>query len=190
MDFTPSRLEEALQALGLLLESREQRAEIAVIGGGSLLLLGLIQRPTKDLDVVALVERVRLSNAKPLPDHLVEAVRDVARAMELAEDWLNPRPTELLDQGLPAGFMERVTTRSFGSLVVHVAHRSDQVFFKLYAAVDQGPGSRHFADLKQLAPSPEELRDAAQWCATHDPSEGFAEMLRQALAALGVEDDG
>ncbi len=190
MDFTPNRLEEALQALGLLLESRKQRAEIAVIGGGSLLLLGLIQRPTKDLDVVALVEGVRLRTAKPLPDDLVGAVRDVGRAMGLAEDWLNPGPTELLDRGLPAGFMQRVMTRSFGSLVVHVAHRSDQIFFKLYAAVDQGPHSKHFADLKQLAPSSEELRAAARWCVSHDPSEGFAEMLKQALAALGVEHDG
>ena len=190
MYLTPNRLEEALHALGLLLESRERRAGIAVIGGGSLLLLGLIQRPTKDLDVVALVEGVRLGTAKPLPDYLVEAVRDVARAMELAEDWLNPGPTELLDPGLPAGFMDRVTTRSFGALVVHVASRSDQVFFKLYATVDQGPRSKHFADLKQLAPRPDELRAAARWCTTHDPSEGFAEMLRQALAALGVQDDG
>ena len=190
MELSSQGLEEALQALGSLLESRGQRAEVVVIGGGSLLLLGLIQRPTKDLDVVALVEGTRLSTARPLPDWLVEAVRDVARAMELAEDWLNPGPTELLDQGLPPGFMDRVTIRAFGALVVYVAHRSDQVFFKLYAAVDQGPRSKHCADLKQLAPSPDELRAAARWCTTHDPSEGFAEMLRQALLALGVEDHG
>ena len=46
---------------------------------------------------------------------------------------------------------------------------------------------KHFADLKELAPSADELRAAASWVITHDASEGFREILRQVLAALGVE---
>jgi len=56
MGFTSADLENALVALGALLASRGQGAELAVIGGGSLLLMGMIQRATKDLDVVAVVE--------------------------------------------------------------------------------------------------------------------------------------
>jgi predicted Rossmann-fold nucleotide-binding protein len=84
MGFTPTDLENALEALGTLLASRGHTAEIAVIGGGSLLLMGLIQRATKDLDVVAVVEQGVMRRGEPLPAPVVEAVEDVARAMGLA----------------------------------------------------------------------------------------------------------
>ncbi|HEX4418073.1 MAG TPA: hypothetical protein VH165_09250 [Kofleriaceae bacterium] len=75
----------------------------------------------------------------------------------------------------------------YGGLAVRLASRYDQVCFKLYAAADNSPRSKHFADLKELAPSADELRRAARWTITHDPSEGFHMMLSQVLAALGVE---
>ncbi|MCH2109519.1 MAG: hypothetical protein MK135_09320, partial [Polyangiaceae bacterium] len=147
MTFTTGGLEQSLEALGELLESRGQGGELVAIGGGSLLLLGLIGRPTKDLDIVALVEDGVLRKEEPLPDFIVTAVQDVALAMGLADDWLNPGPSELFTFGLPSGFMARVETRTYGSVVVHIAGRTDQIHLKLYAAVDQGPGSKHFADL-------------------------------------------
>jgi hypothetical protein len=82
-----------------------------------------------------------------------------------------------------------VSTRRFGGLIVHIAGRFDQICFKLYASVDQGPRSKHAADLKRLNPSSLELEGAAAWCTTHDPSAGFAEQLALALAALGGRDD-
>jgi len=65
----------------------------------------------------------------------------------------------------------------------------DQIFFKLFAAVDQGPRSKHVADLRKLEPTKDELRAASRWARGHDPSPGFHEMSRQALALFGVEDD-
>lgn len=122
-----------------------------------------------------------------MPEGLARAVRDVARALDLDEHWLNAGPTDLLRFGLPAGFADRVSVRQYQALTVRLAARVDQVAFKLYAAVDQGPRSKHFSDLKRLAPSEEELVAAARWCRTHDTSEAFREMLLQALATLGVE---
>lgn len=60
----------------------------------------------------------------------------------------------------------------------------DLVDFKLYAAVDHGPDSKHAQHLLLLNPDPEELTAAARWCQTHDPSDAFADQLRQALAFL------
>ena len=71
-------LEQALETLGELLETRNQRFEIVAIGGGSLLLLGVLQRPTKDLDVVALVVDDGFERADPLPKALRDAAADVA----------------------------------------------------------------------------------------------------------------
>lgn len=183
---TPETLEEALETLGELLTEREFSVEIAVVGGGSLLLLGLLERPTKDLDVVAIVTDDIYRSAEPLPEVLQRAVVDVARALGLAQDWLNAGPTSLLDFGLPDGFRRRATIRRFGNLVVQVASRYDQICFKLYAAVDQGPSSKHAADLRTLRPTDEELTSAAEWCRCHDPSDGFASLLSQALAAFGA----
>ena len=107
--------------------------------------------------------------------------------MGLSDDWLNPGPTELLRFGLPLGFAERVQRRQYGSLAVQVASRFDQICFKLYAAVDQGPRSKHAADLRGLEPTPEELLTAARWTRTHDPSDGYRNVLVTTLDWLGAE---
>lgn len=181
-------LEGALEALGAVLEDRGSSHEVFVIGGGSLLLTGFIKRPTQDIDVVAMAKGRELVSARPLPDDLIAAVEDVANLFGLARDWLNAGPTALLDLGLPPDFRERTQTQTYGGLVVHHASRIDQVFFKLYAAVDTGPTSKHAQDLQQLKPTPQELLDAARWSRTHDPSKAFESQLLQALAWLGVHD--
>lgn len=112
----------------------------------------------------------------------------MARDFSLPEHWLNPGPAGLLDFELPEGFLDRVESRRYGShLAVHFASRFDQIHFKLYAAVDAGPG-KHSQDLEALAPTPEELLTAARWTRTHDPSPGFEEVLRRVLAHYGVDD--
>ncbi len=188
MTFEKETLENALLTLGELLQTRRQRFEVVAIGGGSLLLLGLIRRPTKDLDVVALLDSRKLERAEPLPSPLREAAADVASTLGLAEDWINPGPTSLLDHGLPEGFLARLEIREFGGLVVHIAGRTDQICFKFYATVDQGPNSKHAQDLRKLAPSPEELIAAARWARTHDPSDAFRDSCLAALASFGIED--
>lgn len=183
----PELLTEALAALGETLAFRAQSARIAVIGGSGLLLLGAVRRATHDVDVVALVDGEQLTRAEPLPMALRAAARDVASALGLDPNWLNPGPTSLLDFGLPTGFLQRSSTRHYGTLVVHVASRVDQVHFKLYAAVDQGPRSKHIGDLRALSPSRDELLAAARWCRTHDPSPGFLMSLHGALRLFEVE---
>jgi len=181
-------LESALTALGEILEDRGLAQELVAIGGGSLLLTGHIERPTADLDIVAVAEGTELLSARPLPKSLVEAVRAVATLLDLSSDWLNPGPTDLLELGLPDGFRGRTKAQRYGALVVHHAGRFDQICFKLYAAVDQGPRSKHFRDLQRLGPTAEELLGAAEWTRSHDPSDAFRDQLGQALQSLGVRD--
>lgn len=123
----------------------------------------------------------------PLPGPLMAAVADVGLALGLDPRWLNTGPSALLDLGLPAGLGERVTVRRYGGLELHLPGRFDLICFKLYATVDQGPRSKHVADLEALDPNPEELIEAARWSMTHDPSPGFRGELLGALRSLGVE---
>ncbi len=183
------QLNQALEALASQLEAKGKRRDLVVIGGSGLLALGLIERPTRDVDVVALATEHGLEPADPLPPDLREAALRVAADLDLVEKWLNAEPShDLLEFGLPQGFASRLHTRHFGpSLIVHFADRIDQVHLKLYAVVDQGPG-RHLDDLQALNPSRDELLTAGRWAQTHDPSEGFRAELLRVLAYLGVED--
>jgi hypothetical protein len=187
--FEVEGLERALRSLGAVLESRALSYEVLVVGGSSLLLLGVITRPTADLDVVGLADGGTYRKADPLPDPLAGAVADVGLALDLAPDWLNVGPASLMDFDLPKGFEERVTVRRYGGLAIHLAGRTDLICFKLYATVDQGARSKHFADLQDLAPTHDELLLAARWTLTHDTSPAYRGELLRALAVFGVEVD-
>jgi hypothetical protein len=184
VNFDAATLEQALETLGQVLAERDRHYEVVVIGGGGLLLLGHIVRMTKDLDLVALVDSDRLIPANPLPSDLVRAIDEVGNALELGKEWLNAGPASLFEMGLPDGFENRMQTRYYGGLTVHLAERFDQICFKLYASVDQGPRSKHYADLKLLYPTKVELQEAGHWCITHDVSEEFAENLNVAITSL------
>jgi Nucleotidyltransferase of unknown function (DUF6036) len=180
-------LENALIMLGQRLARSKQHYEVVAIGGASLVLLGYIDRSTKDLDLVAVMEAGRLVSAKPLPQGLFKEIALVGAALEIGEYWVNGEPTSLLEAGLPDGFEERLVVRRYDGLTVHFSGRLDQICFKLYAAVDQGPVSKHFSDLKRLEPTEKELLIAKKWCLTQDVSLEFSILLTQALSALGVE---
>jgi len=148
----PALLEQALQTLGAVLRQRGLSFEAVAIGGSSLMLLGLINRPTRDLDLAALVWQGKYVKADPLPADLAAAARDVANALGLPANWLNAGPTSLVDTGFPEGFASRVEVRRYGGLTLNIASRYDQIFLKLYAAADQWPGSKHADDLRRWSP--------------------------------------
>lgn len=169
----------------LLAEMRAEPMELVVCGGGALIARGFVSRVTRDVDVLALGGAHGLRDASPLPAALVAAATRVAEDLRLPADWLNDGPAHLFRMGLPEGFCARLEARDYGGhLRVHYIGRRDQVFFKLYAATDQGPG-RHLADLMQLRPTDEELIAAARWIFTHDPSAGFRQMLEELLRETG-----
>lgn len=169
-----------------------------VIGGGALLLRKLIARPTLDLDAVALVERDRWVPAISLPGSLVNAIREVAVALDLPheprdeKDWLNGGPSFLLEMGLPPGFERRTRRMRFGGLTLHVAGRRDLITLKLWSATGgANRGARRevdIADLGAMNPTKDELRGALRWCEEKDGREGFRERdAAPVLRSLGVE---
>lgn len=186
MDINLASLEGALEILGQLLADRGLHYEVVAIGGGGLLLLGLIDRTTKDLDLLALVKGRELISAAPLPPPFVQAAEEVGRALDLRKGWLNIGPASLLEMGLPQGFLERLHIRKYKGLTLYLADRFDQICFKLYASVDQGPESKHFADLRLLIPTSAELNQAKNWCITQDVSANFRKDLNQAIESLNA----
>lgn len=187
-DITRQNAGDLLAALGEQLAAAGQRYALVVIGGAALLVLGVIDRATRDVDLLALRAGDELVKPDPLPPELAAAAHRVSRDFGVPADWLNTGPTSLLDFGLPEGFVERLEDRRFGeALTVQLASRLDQIHLKLYALVDQGPG-KHERDLRALRPNEAELIAAARWTRSHDPSRGFRDQLERVLAHLGVQD--
>ncbi len=180
------------EALGLLAEKlgfeRAEAVSLVVCGGSALIATGLVSRTTKDVDVLALVNSEgELLTSEPLPEAVVRAAAEIATQLGLDPKWLNGGPTELLRWGLPEGFRSRLTLREYGPcLTVSFIGRLDQIYFKVFAATDAGPG-RHVNDLLALHPTEVELVVGAKWALTQDGSEEFAMTLRDMMKQLGYE---
>ena len=193
MNYRYEKINEALQLLdGRLKMNRSRSFSLVVCGGTALNAMHLIQRTTKDVDIVALMDSDnQLVDPAPLPEALMVAAKEVADTLNLPQDWLNNGPSSgdggLFRLGLPDGFKERLTKNYQGEkLMVYFVSRLDQIHFKLYAAIDQ-LGSYHASDLKQLSSSDEELLQAVRWATTHDPSEGFQTAIKLFLREFGYE---
>jgi len=158
--------------------------QVVLCGGAGLLALGLIDRGTKDVDLLG---------PPALPDPFWEAAKATAQYFQLPDDWINQGPADLWGSGLPEGFNERCILLKLKTpstkLSFLLSSRYDQIHFKLYAAVDHGPGpSRHLQDLIHLQPTMAELIGASRWCLSQDVSEGFRGILLDMLKKQGWQD--
>ena len=183
-------VDQSLILLGEILAFRKRPPHhFVVCGGSSLLALSLVSRSTtKDVDILAKVENRELKQPKPLPDWFLEDAKDVQSQLDLPENWINDGPADDLffRFGLPEGIESRLTGRAYGDcLKISFISRYDQIFFKLYAAVDQSVGSYHYHDLTDLKPTEDELKAAISWIFKQDDSEGFRMVLREVLNHLG-----
>jgi hypothetical protein len=193
MSYRYEQFNQALRLLdGRLAIAGAPAYNLVVCGGTALMANDLVQRTTKDVDIVAMADdEGSLIDPAPLPDPLVKAAQEVADDLGLPDSWLNNGPSSgdggIFRLGLPLDFSERLSWERFGKkLTVAFVDRIDQIHFKLYAAVDQF-GSYHASDLKELDPTDEELLTAAAWTRTHDPSVGYLESLMMFFRKYGYE---
>lgn len=165
-----------LVAFDRYLADRGLRLAAVVIGGAALNLLDVIDRPTRDVDVLHPL----------LPDAIAGAARafsaEVRAAGEiLRDDWLNNGPASLVDV-LPAGWQERVQPAFTGSaIVLHALGRADLLKTKLFALCDRG---EDLDDCVALRPTPEELAEALPWVERQDANELWPAHVRSTLTGL------
>ena len=158
-----------------------------MVGGATLNLLGLIERTTQDVDVIALaadpigVVPALLAPPDPLPDALQRAILRVSRDFGLAPDLINTAIARQWSQGLPPWLSHDITWRRYGGLHLGLVGRRTLLALKLFAAVDQSVRSVHAQDLLALAPSDAELEEAAAWVVTQDASDSFPRLIAEVV---------
>ena len=139
------------------------RFEGVVIGGSALGLMAVIQRPTRDFDILV----------PELPPAITSAARDFAQAqrqagVDLLDDWLNNGPMQL-GEVLRAGWRERVERIFEGQvLVLSTLGRPDLLKSKLFALCDRGTD---LPDCIALAPTAEDLAECVPWLERQDCNE-------------------
>ncbi|MCD4776729.1 MAG: hypothetical protein K8S15_11855 [Candidatus Aegiribacteria sp.] len=193
MELNSSNLAAALNMLGERLRLKDTPSvRLVACGGSALIAMGLVFRTTDDVDVVALVDaHQQLISPAPFPEYLEESIKEVAILMNLSEDWMNYDPSRdsggLFQNGLPEGLLARAHRKDYGShLITYFIDRIDQIHFKVFASADRL--GVHVDDLVSLNPSNQEMENAARWCMTHDPSEGFRMILISMYEQLGYSD--
>ena len=148
-----------------------------VIGGTALVLMGVVSRATKDVDVLI----------PALPDEIANAARDFAQQQRQAgnivvDDWLNNGPMQLGDV-LPAGWRDRVEPLFQGeALTFTVLGRGDLLKSKLFALVDR---SIDLEDCVALEPTADELVECVPWLEQQDGNDEWPAYVRDTLANLG-----
>ena len=182
-------IERGLAAVGELLAADGVEVGVVVVGGTALNLLGIVQRTTSDVDVLAVLRGgshptgEALMPPDPLPEPLQRAIARVARDFQLPVDWMNTMVSLQWQTGLPPGLAGRLHWKRYGGLRVGLADRVDLIFLKLYAAADSGgPTSVHVQDLLALHPAAQELEAAAAWVREQDPTPEFASILAEVMA--------
>ncbi len=180
-------IERALMALGELLAAEGDEVHLIAVGGAALRLLGLIDRTTSDVDVIARLPDASgpVSPPDPLPPAVVRAAAAVARDLGLPADWLNTEIAAQWRTGLPPALGDDLSWRRFGGppggLHLGLVGRRTLIALKLFAAADRGPRSVHFQDLRALRPTRLELETAAEWVRTQDANPAFADLVDQVV---------
>ncbi len=165
-----------IEAFDLHLHGLGLNFEGIVIGGAALALMGVIQRPTRDFDILV----------PELPASIASAARDFAKAqresgVELHSDWLNNGPMQL-DDVLPIGWRERATRIFEGqALALSTLGRPDLLKNKLFALCDRGTD---LPDCIALAPTAAELAECAPWLEVQDGNELWPAHVRATFADL------
>ncbi len=194
-----SSIDEVLRRLSALMEDAGcPPVGLLVCGGAALNVVGVIQRGTRDIDVICVVEDVggdvRFVKSDKLPFDLPRLVDDVARDLGLPmvdrkgnplpddQKWLNLGPHRLLEFGLPEGIENRLTKKQYHRcLTVYFIGREDQIFLKLYACLISYREAVHTQDLYKIDPTEDEMRAAVAWLTVRSITDQHRKKLREVL---------
>jgi hypothetical protein len=153
-----------------------QKIAAVIIGGTALALMGVVNRPTRDCDVLC----------PPIEPGIARLAASFAKARQkagdpLAEDWWNNGPAHLISV-LPSGWQGRLVVVFDGrALLLRTLGRMDLLCTKLFALCDRGTD---LGDCRALFPTVVELDAALPWLELQDLNPEWPRHVREVVADL------
>ncbi len=165
-----------IQQFDAFLASRNHKFQAIIIGGTALNLLGVIERQTKDCDVL---EPAIPPSVTQLAAEFAALLRN--KGEQLGDDWFNNGPRSLIDV-LPSGWMARTQTIFSGhALKLEALGREDLLKSKVFALCDR---AIDLVDCVALAPTAEELQTLLPWLEQQDGNPDWPQHVRAILKDL------
>jgi hypothetical protein len=168
----PALLRPILESLDAKLQARGEPRELVVCGGGALLILNLIDRQTRDIDVIT----------PELDLVLKEIAAEVGQEFGLEPGWLNNGPASLA-RDLEQGWETRVQLIYQGKrLKMYSLSSRDLLASKLFAYCDRDEDD--LSDILKMAPSISEIESLQGWVLARDASEFWPARVERCFKKL------
>lgn len=171
-------MEEILKSFDKFLTQKGLKFEGIVIGGAALILIHVINRATRDVDILS----------PHIPDEIKKAssefaIRESGFSLN-PDEWFNNGPYSL-KRDLPEGWELRTEKILKGkSLTLYTLGRMDILRSKLYAACDR---EIDFDDCLALAPSNKELDICYEWVLKGDANPLWPKRVTEVFGRLKKE---
>jgi hypothetical protein len=137
--------------------ARKEKRSLILCGGSVLIVMDIVDRQTRDVDVVE----------PELDSTLKEVAKKLATEFGLSENWLNNGP-ESLRRDLLKNWKKRIVTIFKGkALVLQALGREDLLATKLFAFCDR---EDDWQDVLKLKPTKDELERLFPWVLERDGS--------------------
>lgn len=165
-----------IPAFDLYLQTQGLKFSAIAIGGSALSIMGIIDRHTRDLDLLT----------TPIPLPIQNAALSFSKKESLDLNWLNNAPSEL-SRHLPQDWMSQTVELYSGkALTLHCPCRLHMIYAKFWAMCDR---DRDLDDLLAMKPSTVEITEAVHWTKPLDANpqwsahvEATASRLSQSLS--------
>lgn len=167
---------EIIAAFDAFLAKRGLELHATIVGGAALSLLGVIERETKDCDVLQPILSDDVAAAA-----LAFAVEQREAGQVLRDDWLNNGPSSLVND-LPDSWQARLQPAFSGTAIeMQSLGRLDLIRVKVWALCDRG---LDLPDCLALAPTAAELGAISNWLEAQDTNPDWPAHVQSVLADL------
>ena len=145
-----------------------------VVGGAALVLLDIVDRPTKDFDFLDSV----------IPAEIAGAAATFAELHHLSKYWFNSGPSDLV-RYLPAQWRDELVLLYQGcALQLWTLPRIGLLKAKIWALCDR---QRDFDDVIKMSPTNDELQTVKLWLNPLDGNPGWIEHVNNIITILSEE---
>jgi len=169
-------VKDTLRRFDKFLEQRGLKLSAVLVGGAALGLLGVIDRQTRDCDVLC----------PDLTTAVLDSAIEFAKAQRqlgtpLDDEWLNNGPSSLVKQ-LPLGWDTRLRQVFSGSSIsLSTLGHTDLLLSKLFALCDRGTD---LPDCLALKPTLDDLKESLPWLVEQDANELWPQHVRDTIDDL------